>query len=206
MSKKKLSAEHRLALSKSKQGKNNPMYGTVSPRRKIFISKGDLMDLYVTRKMFVREIAERLKCHHRTVQNWIAAYKIKLPTQKGRCTGERAARYNGGKVTITGYKYVTDRDHPSANRDGYVHEHRKVVEKFLGYHIPKEANIHHINGQKLDNRIANLAVFANASDHSKYHKHLEKHGMYALGLIKEPPSLLGFAYKVLWGGEWKKEV
>ena len=57
---------------------------------------------------------------------------------------------------------------PSANKDGYVLEHRYVYEKSRGVTLSSGMAIHHINGDKLDNRPDNLIAFAN-SEHRKAH-------------------------------------
>jgi hypothetical protein len=54
----------------------------------------------------------------------------------------------------------------------YVHKgktpaHRLIMEEFLGRKLKKEERIHHINGNKSDNRIENLKLFKNDSEHMK---------------------------------------
>lgn len=64
----------------------------------------------------------------------------------------------GTRITLAGYRVVLQRGHPRANRDGYVFEHILVKEKEIGRHIAKNEDVHHINGNKLDNRPENLEL------------------------------------------------
>lgn len=56
-----------------------------------------------------------------------------------------------------------------------VAEHRLVAEKMIGRFINKDEDVHHINGNKTDNRPENLMVLSH-SDHMKLHKQLSKRG------------------------------
>ena len=56
----------------------------------------------------------------------------------------------------------------SANKDGYVLEHRYVYERSRGVTLTPDMAIHHVNGDKLDNRPENLIAFVNA-EHRQAH-------------------------------------
>lgn len=97
--------------------------------------------------------------------------------------GQRLSNYTGVMIA-GGYRWLHRPDHPLADkRDGWVREHRLVAEQHLRDTDPaspylvevdghpclsREFVVHHINGDKLDNRPENLAVMT-SSEHVALH-------------------------------------
>lgn len=53
-----------------------------------------------------------------------------------------------------------------------VLQHQYIMEQFLGRKLTKDERVHHINGIRTDNRIENLELMSNQSEHlKKYHLH-----------------------------------
>lgn len=66
------------------------------------------------------------------------------------------------------YVYVLVPEHPKSTKNGYVLEHRIVVENHLGRMLEPSEMVHHRNHDKKDNRIENLELMTQ-SEHAKLH-------------------------------------
>ncbi len=102
---------------------------------------------------------------------------------------ENSKRWKGGEyVSTDGYKMVKaeGETHPSG-RQKYKKEHILIYEKFSGEELKTQAGnmgqqIHHIDGDKLNNNIENLVFCENTREHRNFHCQLEE---IALQLVRE---------------------
>lgn len=79
---------------------------------------------------------------------------------------DKSNNWKGGRnKNGRGYILIYAPDHPSATKDGYVLEHRLVVEKALGRYLERWEVVHHKNGIKDDNRLENLELLPHSSHH-----------------------------------------
>jgi len=75
----------------------------------------------------------------------------------------------GEIVDAQGYVLIKMSGHHLARRDGYVRVHRLAMEKKLGRRLTREEVVHHIDGDKRNNREDNLALFPNQGEHMETH-------------------------------------
>lgn len=81
-------------------------------------------------------------------------------------TGEDNKKFNGG-ISPNGYRRIY--------YDGKnTFEHRIMASKKIGRKLEKGENVHHINGNKLENSFENLYIFKNNKDHKKCHYLMER--------------------------------
>ena len=84
--------------------------------------------------------------------------------------GEKNSNWKGGRFKDAGgYILLKSRNHPFADNQGYVREHRLVVEKQIGRYLTPEEVSHH-RGAKDDNRPHRLMAFVNNSAHQRFEK------------------------------------
>ena len=98
------------------------------------------------------------------------------PGPRPETKGKNNANWKGGITRHGGkYKYIRRRmpEHPYAE-NGYVFEHRLVMEKHVGRYLKPNEVVHHINRDVTDNRLENLILFANQSKHMSHHMNKRK--------------------------------
>lgn len=82
--------------------------------------------------------------------------------------GQNNHRWKGGvRKHSEGYVYRKADFHPNADKEGYVLEHRLIMEGLIGRLLTKKEVVHHINGIKNDNRPENLELLESQSHHLK---------------------------------------
>ena len=87
--------------------------------------------------------------------------------------GSGNPKWRGGFYLINGYRFVKAPDgHPFARKsDGYIQEHRLVMERYIGRYLEPHECVHHFNHNRQDNRIENLELLT-------WSTHQRRHGYY----------------------------
>ena len=86
---------------------------------------------------------------------------------------KKSQRFNRaltGKVIRDGYLYIACPFHPNCTKAGQILFHRIIImENKIGRYLKKEEIVHHIDENKLNNKIENLELIDSINSHSFIH-------------------------------------
>jgi len=150
---------------------------------KITIEHKNIIESRLQAGESLRTIAKSLGVTYQALQyhrrNWGC-----IPLKKCTVSGKEHASWTGGEyIDRWGYKMIRAPERGMCNP--YVPEHILIAEQQLGRQLIKRKEVvHHINGDKQDNRPTNLLV-CTRSEHRKLHGQLEQIGykLFQQGVI-----------------------
>ena len=99
--------------------------------------------------------------------------------QYGLKGSKNASWKSDEKISVYGYKLIRVLDHPFRNGDDFVFEHRLIAEKYLlneensieingKRYLKPDLIVHHIDHNRLNNSVDNLAIYTRA-EHTRLH-------------------------------------
>lgn len=168
-------------IHNTNRGKNQFSY-----QDRPYTNRDWLYQKYVVEGLSLKKIAKLTGNSNKsgtTIHRWIRRFNF--TPHKALARGENNTRWKGGKYCSKGYNYILVREeHPNALLKGkyckYVAEHHLVMEKHIGRFLTKDECVHHKNGVKNDNRIENLMLMLNSSEHTSLE---QKINLFAKQLI-----------------------
>lgn len=79
---------------------------------------------------------------------------------------DKQPNWKGGRRLKTdGYIAIKDHSHPNSAKDGYILEHRLVMSNHLKRPLETWEVVHHVDGDKANNKLDNLELLPKQSEH-----------------------------------------
>lgn len=128
---------------------------------KLYQDENWLREMLDEEEKMISEIAEMCEVSLSTISRWAARFEIReIRPYLGDRAGANNPFWKGGryKDKASGFIFAHQPDHPCANANGYVSEHRLIMEEKLGRSLKPNELVLHKNGKRDDNRLQNLQI------------------------------------------------
>lgn len=130
----------------------------------------------------LRKIGKQIGSSAKTVKKFLSLNGVVREYKNTYC-GEWNPCWKGGRrIDDGGYVQILKPDHPCSTQNGYIPEHRLVMEELIGRVLFDHEKVLHKNGDKTDNRPENLELFVYAL------KRIDKSGYVELRLPNHPDA------------------
>jgi len=116
-----------------------------------------------------QKIADSYGCYKQPILNSLKRTGTPRRTDWKRASGSQSHNWNGGVRWIKGYKHILLPEHHLARKDGYVPEHRMIMENKLGRKLLPLEVVNHIDEDTKNNDPDNLEVYPTNAEHMAHH-------------------------------------
>ena len=118
----------------------------------------------------LNKTAEYFGISKKLVLNYMKRFDIPRYIRPKKYKEVKPDTYHVGYIiTWNGYKKIkAPADYPNKDNKGYVMEHRLVMEKYIGRYLESNEEVHHIDGNKFNNKIENLQLLTK-QEHRRIH-------------------------------------
>lgn len=170
--------------------------------RKALATREWLYERYIVEKMPIKRIATLLGMKHAsTVKGWIEREGIPLRSREERRSlinyvhDESHPNFIDGRSSLSqnrSYRSVyipaQDRHLHRCTKNGSCPQHVFVFEQFIGRRLNDGEIVHHVNYDRLDNRLENLILLPSHKAHVDLHFYIEKLGAFFAGITDKMPA------------------
>lgn len=139
--------------------------GIARPQKRIDWPIEQMRQWYEVDGLTLQQIADRLGQNQKVV-NKVAKKNCFQMRRTGPKSGQDHPGWKGGKTRDkSGYILVYMPDHPQSNSNGYIREHRLVMERVLGRPLLPTEVVHHKDDDPSNNSPDNLQLYESNNKH-----------------------------------------
>ena len=143
--------------------------GGTNPAREV-MTEEYLTREYVDKNRSQTSIAQELNCSITLVREMLLKYGIEINKEKNHSFISSANNKFGTYITQDkDYLLIYSPNHPKANSRGYVRLHVILAEYYFDTTIEDGEVVHHVNGDRQDNRKENLVIMTK-EEHDRLHR------------------------------------